>query len=356
MNSVYSVLINKGKHNLGHLLQGPITVEESIDDIALRITFTVHITSDFPTIQNAMDCVIKGVPFGGTSKVTMFSGVIWQLESSRNGAGKLDITVFERTKYLKESEEQYQFKAGTASTRLKIYARDWEIPLGNIPDTKTMLAPALYRPQSIFTSIRKDLIETAQKGGDLYKPRIMSSKLELYKIGSNKKVWQLKGTHYDVGQSRTMDGMVTQVKILGTKEKVKKAKKRKKTSKKGQESGGKLRATTTTEVQTLDPIKAVIKGKTDKFGTIQKVIKAEKAADLPGAKKEAQEMLSPTVKEVFRGSGLGINTLRAGDKIEFESLPYPVYVLSVTHRLQEQDEMTITAATLDYIRRELYRQ
>lgn len=342
-DTVYIVRVDKGKYDLGHLLKGPITVDESIDDIALRITFDVLITEDVSKIKNGMDVVIKGVPYGGTSKVTLFSGIIWELDSKRAGHGTLSFTVYERTKYLKESEEQYQFKAGTASARLKTYAKDWEIPTGTVPDTGVKLAPALYYAQSIFTSIRNDLVETAQKGGDLFKARMTSAKLELYKLGSNPTVWKLKGTNFDVGQNRTMDGMVTQVKIIGNDEKKKKKKRRKKGD------------PVVKEVKSLYPIKAVIKGNTADFGTIQKIIKAEKAEDLAEAKKTAQQMLWPNVKEVFRGNGIGINTLRAGDKIVFETLPYPVYVLAVTHKLQEQDQMSITAATLDYIRRELYR-
>jgi hypothetical protein len=320
----YDILI-ADKYYMGDVLEGVITIEDSIDEIASRASFSLEVTPDFPSIKNAMDIKIIGIPYGESATSVIYQGIIWDINSNDTGNKVLPIEVYERTKYLDESEEEYLFKAGmTASDRFKKYSKDWDIPIESVPDTSIKLSQKIYRPQSIYRSMMADLKETALKGGKLFKPRMKGTKLDLIELGTNDPVWKLELLEYR-GQKRSMTGMVTQVKILGA------AKENK-----------------------LSPVQAIKKTKTNEFGTIQKIISANDAEDLAEANRIAESMLTESFIETFTVQGLGINTIKSGDAVSIDGLSYDLIVMSVRNRLGKTDEMLLDLATYDHVRRVYY--
>lgn len=130
---------------------------------------------------------------------------------------KITLTCKERTIYIEESEDEYLFGESTATQRIIKYCRDWGIPTASLVNTRTKLAKAVYRSESILGMMLKDLKETAQKGGNLYKLRMLD-KLNIVQLGSNKTVWKLESIAEDINEKSSLDGMITQVKILGKQE------------------------------------------------------------------------------------------------------------------------------------------
>ena len=110
--------------------------------------------------------------------------------------------------------------------------------------------------------MKKDLKETAVKGGDLYKLR-MANKLNLFKIGSNTKVYKLESVLEDMDEKYSLSGLVTQVKVLGKNDKNDKK----------------------------TPIIGTYKKNTDKFGTIQKILQDEKLIILTRLRAQRKDYL-----------------------------------------------------------------
>ncbi|SFH21087.1 hypothetical protein SAMN05660649_04258 [Desulfotomaculum arcticum] len=323
LNKYEVVLANR--YYLRELLES-ITLEDSLGEIAYKATVKIVVTPDFPGINPGQEIRVSGIPFGGSSMVYLLHpGVVWDCDSITRGQKHLPVIVYDQSIYIAKSEDEYLFPAGqTAAQRLKKYAADWGIPLGQIPNTGVQLAKAIYRAQPIYNMILTDLQETVKKGGKMYRPRMTPSGLELFELGANKTVWALEtGQNVEeVNQRRTLEGAVTQVKVLGA----------------GQEEG-------------RSPVLALEKGDTAKLGTIQKVIQDSKITTVADAKQSAKEMLAG-VQQTIPVIGIDINTIRAGDKVHLND--WPLLVVSVKHELGSPGRMTLELAEESYVRRNFY--
>lgn len=322
LNQYEVVLANK--YYLRELIES-ITLEDALDEIAYRATIRMVVTSDFPGIAPGQEMRVSGIPLGGSNMVyLLYPGMVWEAESINRGQKHIDVTVYDKTIYLAKSEDEYLFPAGiTATQRLKRYASDWGIPLSNNADTKIQLSKAVYRPQSIYSMIRADLQETASKGGDMFRPRMTPNGLELIKLGSNSTVWTLETENIEeLTQKRTLEGAITQVKVLGHADEDKKS-----------------------------PVLAIVKGEVGKYGTLQKVLQDEKIKNPTQAKTAGEKLLSG-IQETFTVVTTDINTIRAGDKVQLNSMD--LLVTSVRHELGSPGHMTLELASEDYVRRRYY--
>lgn len=322
----FQVILN-GTHRLEDLVTS-ISLRDSLDEIAYTANIKLIVTESLPALGPGQSLIIKGVSTDSQQVETLLSGVVWDCNSNNRGIKELDITVYELTKYLACSEDEYLFPAGqTASQRLRKYAADWDIELGELVDTKVPLAQGVYRSQSIYSMILEDLKGTLTNGGEMYRPRINDSKLELFSIGSNSQVHllDLDNNLLDVSQKRTLAGTVTQVKVLG------KSRDDKKT-----------------------PVLAIEQGETEKYGTIQKIIQDSSVATTAAAKEKAQQMLSG-IEENITVNCIDINTIRAGDAVRFKEFPeWELLVASVQHDLGIPGQMFLELASSDSVKRRFY--
>lgn len=318
----YEVVL-QNKYYLRELIEN-ISLTESLDQIAYQASITLNIPGDFPGIEPGQEIRISGVPFGATNQVPLLHpGVVWECSSTASVIKKMTLTVYDRTIYLAKSEDECLFAAGgTASQRLKKYATDWEIKLAALPDTKTKLKKSVYRAQTIYSMIMNDLKETVKSGGDMYIPRMTSSGLELFKIGGNKTVWRLEGIE-EATQSRTLEETVTRVKVLGTES--------------GEDAPAK--------------VLAIASGETAKYGVLQRIVQDDDVKTTEAAKKLAQSML--TGKGVsYSVSCTDLNTVRAGDKVNFNGLG--LIVSSVTHQLGDPGHMTLELSSFEEVKRRYF--
>ncbi|MED3244899.1 phage portal protein [Bacillus thuringiensis] len=252
-------------------------------------------------------------------------GVVWDLDSVTTGTKDLRVTIYDRTIFLQESEDEYYFPSGrTASQRLRKYASDWGIPLSRVPDTRVSLAKTVYRPQSLWSMIESDLKETVKKGGAMYRARMTPSGLELFEIGSNSRVWILESGQniIEVGQNRTLQGAVTRVKVVGKAED-------------GQRS----------------TLITTVSGDVAKYGTLQKVLQDDKITTVTQGRTAARDMLRG-VEETFRVVALDINEIRAGDTVELNKKN--LIVTSVSRTLGSPGEMSLSLASKNYVKRRFY--
>lgn len=316
----YEVVLDN-RYFLSELVQ-EISLEESLEEISYRASIRLVVTPDLPGIIPGQEIRISGIPYGGTGMTYLLHpGIVWECSSSNSSTKYLSLTVYDRTIYLAKSEDERLMPSGqTASDRLKLYAKEWGIPVGNLPDTRISLARNIKRTQTIYSMIQEDLKETADKGGELFRPRMTTSGLELIKLGDNKTKWDLEVIE-DVTQSRTLEGAVTQVKVLGAQ----------------------------ASDEKLAPVLAVVKKDVEKFGTLQKVIQDSKIETIDQAQKAAQKTLIG-IQETFSVTAPDINLIRAGDEVRLNGTT--LWVTRVTHRLGTPGHMDLELALPGKVRRD----
>jgi hypothetical protein len=322
----YSVVL-KDKYDISDFVES-IVLADSLDQIAYRADIRLVESADFAKlgIDVGQPIRIIGKPHGSNNETDLFPpAVIWDFDRSERKIKRRTITAYDRTIYLQKSEDEFLFPADqTASQRLKIYAEKWGIPLGSIPNTGIPLAKARYYPRSLYSMIKEDLQETVKKGGKMFRPRMTRSGLELFQLGSNKTIWILeRGQNIEeLEQSRTLEGAITQVKVVGKMKKDKRA-----------------------------PVLAVVKGETQKYGTLQKVLSDDKIKTAAQANAAGKELLTG-VQETFTVTSLDINSIRAGELVELDGKN--LIVMYVRHELGQPGHMTLQLASEGYVKRRYY--
>ncbi|MEC0330103.1 MULTISPECIES: XkdQ/YqbQ family protein [Paenibacillus] len=328
----YEVVL-QNKYYLRELVEG-ISLKDSLDQISYQGTIQLKIPASFPGIEPGQEIRISGVPFNGDGGVSgaggksmvhlLHPGVVWECSSSIKQTKHMTVTVYDRTIYLAKSEDECLFPAGgTASQRLRKYAADWNIKLDSVPDTKTKLKKAVYRPQTLYSMIMSDLKETVKAGGNMYIPRMTPAGLTLFQVGSNKTVWVLEQLE-EATQNRTLEGSVTRVKVIGTEDQKENA---------------------------PSKVLAVADGETAKYGVLQRIVQDENVKTASAAKKFAESMLMG-LGQTFSVTCVDLNTVRAGDKVNFNGLN--LIVTSVSHELGEPGHMTLELATEADVKRRYF--
>jgi hypothetical protein len=314
------------KYRLGEVERG-ITLEESLDEIAMRATLQPAVVASFPAIDPGQALRVLSSGPNSADLAVVFDGLVWECNSSLSRIKSLSVVGYDRTIYLARSEDEYLLPEGqTASGRFKKYAGDWQIPLGTVADTKILLAQAVYRAREIYAMISSDLAETAYKGGGLFRARMKGTQLELVELGSNQVVWILAAGENveELGQRRTLEGTVTQVKVLGSE----------------------------TIGSELSGILAIEKGETGKYGTLQKVIQDSKVTTESEARARAKLLLSG-IQETFAVAARPcVPSIRAGDQVRLGDLS-PI-VVSVKHELGTPGKSTLELADRELVRRRFY--
>ncbi|WP_411345507.1 phage portal protein [Paenibacillus sp. WLX1005] len=323
----YKVIV-KDKYDVTQLVE-TISLRDSLDQISYQASVRLALDggSGLPALTPGMDIRISGIPFGDKNyHPLLHPAVIWEIESTNSGTKRLNMTVYDRMIYLEKSEDEYLLpKDQTASQRIRKYAKDWSITLGNIPDTKTKLGKAVYRAQTIFSMLFADLKETAKSGGPMFHPRMTSRGLELFELGSNSKVQELDRL-IDLTQMRTLEGAVTKVKVLAANE-----------ATNGKEVPSKVLAIEEKDTATL--------------GTLQKLMNDDQIKTADAAKKYAKNYLTG-VQQTFTVTAPDMNTIRAGDAVLLSGMT--LIVMTVSHDLGNPGTMTLELATTDYVRRRYY--
>lgn len=317
-----ATIIVKDNYIVDNLNEG-ITLSESIDGVAYKATVKLVETEQLKSIQ-----LVKGngieiwdTDFQTKKSIRIFKGIVWEVTRSRKSK-RLVLSCRERTIYIEESEDEYLLPEGqTATQRATQFCNDWRIPIGNFANTNIALSKAIRRNDTIFGMMIKDLKETSQKGGSLYKYR-MIDKLDLVEIGSNQDVWKLESIAESIEDKSSLEGVVTQVKVLGKQEDDKKT-----------------------------PVIGLYQKNVVGYGTIQKILQDEKIKSVEEAKNRAESLFS-TGEESINVSGIDINTIRAGDKVSLDGVF--LYVTDITHNLGSTGKMDLNLGDLDYIRRKFY--
>ena len=317
-----ATIILKNSYKVENLNEG-IYLSEAIDGVAYSATVKLVETKELKNIGllKGDSIIISDVNFETKKVERIFKGVVWEIRKSGSIIKHLKLVCKERTIYMEESEDEYLFQEGTATQRINQYCNDWGIPIGSLASTDITLIKNIYRRNTILDMILKDLKETAQKGGGLFKCR-MTDRFNLIEIGSNSTVWKLESILKDIETVSSLDGIVTQVKVLGKQ-----------------------------EDDVKSPVIGVYKNNTNKYGTIQKIVQDEKIESSSEAETRANNLFN-TGEESVRVTCIDINTIRAGDRVSLNGVI--LYVIDINHNLGTPGKMTLNLASLQEIRRRFY--
>lgn len=350
----YDVIV-ADKWAIGDLIES-ISVDESLDQVAMSATVKCVVTPDWPAIQVGNNARIIGYPYGVTDYKVSFlhPGVVWTLNSDTLGTKEMTLTIFDKTVYLAKSEDQYLFNEGeTADFRIRRICTDWDIPIKTLPNTGVKLARQVIRGQTIATMLQNFLTETAVKGGSLYRARMTPQGLEVFELGTNSTVWKLETdqTVEELTQNRTLEGSITKVKVLG-KSSAKTAVKNK--NKPGTKTANASITYDYPDSEQLHPVAAIATGDVDNFGTLQKIIEdSTRIKTVYDATTLAESMLYD-LQQTFTVRMIDINTMRVGDKVNLNGMD--LIVTGITHDFGEPGHMTLQLADIGYVRWKFYNE
>lgn len=206
----------------------------------------------------------------GEKKDEVFRGWTWtRYHQSTLEESALKIKCYDNLIYLQESESSYYYSKGKSTKAvMKDIANNWGIKIKY--SYSSITNPKLVLRGTLSDMIISDILNPVKnRTGTKY--TIYSQKDVMYvaPVGSNTKIYKIesKNNAVEVKSEKTMDGMVTKVKILGSAEK-----------------SGKV------------PVAATVKGDTKKYGTLQKIITKDSDDSLSDAKKEANAIIQVSGK------------------------------------------------------------
>lgn len=208
----------------------------------------------------------------GTKKDEVFRGWLWtEYHESDMEASELTLKCYDNLIYLQESEDSFYFSKGKRTKNvLTTICKKWGIKLNY---TYSSINHGKLPIKGSLSNIITDLLEKVRKRtGKKYVIESHKDVLHIKPEGTNKKVYQIlrKNNATEVKWEKSMDGMTTKVKILGTVKK---------------KNGD--------NVKEKEKVMATVKGNTKKYGTLQKLQTKGSDDSLAKAKKEAKT----TIKE-----------------------------------------------------------
>jgi len=328
-------LVLKNKYKL-QIVSESVTLKETIDGIAYTLSISLIETEELANIGISKGDSIELYDYAYQDKnyTKIFCGVIWDIDKDKKNK-KISLTGKERTRVIEESEDEYLWSEGqTASQRGTIICNDWGIPIGNFLDTGIGLSKD-KRKESLYGMMKKDLKETAQKGGGLYKFR-MDTSLNLVELGSNYIIYKLDNIIDDLKEKDSLEGAITQIKVLGKED----------TKSSNSSSSG------SEKELVLSPVIGLFKRNTESYGTLQKIIDDDKVDDYAKAQSKADCLFSSGESSKSLNCCEDINTLRAGD---FASVyDENICVTEITHTLGSGGKMSLTVMKMEDVRRKFY--
>lgn len=289
-----------------------LILQDNDGEIAQRVTITLaNIEKDGKRLSQIFQVRDRVFVYAndGERNEEVFRGFIWERTmSGRNHS--LVLTCYDNLIFFQESEEYQFFSKGYATkTICSTLCEKWGVKLHY--NYESITHPQMPCRGNLSDIFKTDLLEEVKKKTGV-KPVMLSKQDEVYidRVGSNSTVYKLfsgnKGNLTDVGETTTMQGMVTKVVILGKEDKNDRA----------------LVADTAV-------------GNTAEYGTLQKVLNLSSGTDLAEVKKEAQEILKEkgAPKQTYSVSAVDIPWIRKGDKVNVEAGTVKGYfiVTSITH-------------------------
>ena len=298
-NPFYTVYIVSGntKYNITSAIEG-IEINDEEKQMAKSVTIQIMDAKSgdrkLSSIINVRDRVFVYADDGEKSD-EVFRGFIWTRgykESTDDH--KLAIKCYDQLIYLQESEDSQYFSSGKQTKDVMAsICKSWGITLQySYESIKHSKLPLRGTLSDMITS---DILDLVKK--DTGKKYVITSEKDVMYVkteGQNKTVYNIKAGENAISTTSetTMDGMVTQVKIVGKADNNERRK-----------------------------VEATVKGDTDKYGTLQKVVSRDGETSLSELKKEANTTIKEDGKPKWESEVVvpDIPWIRKGDKVKVEA-------------------------------------
>lgn len=301
------------KYNITNAITD-LTLEELESGIAQKVSLRMkqlrHDGKWTTNLFNVHDRMYVYANTGSGAK-EVFRGYIWEDVYEKSDTQELIFTAYDRLIYLQESEEYKYYSAGKSTKAIfQDICSNKGITLKYSYESITHSKLALRGTLSdIFED---DLLEAVRrKKGKRGIVRDTKGTMEVFTEGSgNSTVYKLYngagGNLISTKHTETMDGITTKVIILGS-----------------EKDGARA------------PIKATVKGKTDQYGTIQKILTSSDSDKLSEVKEEANQIIKDkgTPQKYIEISAIDNPWIRKGDTIYLQDgyrTGY-AYVKSISH-------------------------
>lgn len=312
-NPSYYITVVSGdtKYNLRPAITS-LELSQPEKDMAQKLVFTcanVKVNGEYLRTMIGLGDKVYVNYDSGDGKKEKFRGEIWTSKSKNDTEREIGFVAYDKLIYLQESKDSFYFSKGkTTKSIVESICKKWGIKLSYT--YKSIKHPKLAIHTKNISDIIFDLLEEVRlKTGDRYCIRCIKGVLTIQNVGTNETIYHIvkKENLMSSTVERTKSGMVTKVVIRGP-----------------QNKAGKT------------PIKAIVKGDTSKYGTLQDEISKSKDTSLKEAKKEAKQIISEKGKPfVTRKIEEAIDNpnINRGDKVHIESgnISGDYYVLSIEH-------------------------
>ena len=257
----------------------------------------------------------------GEKNEEVFRGFVWSI-GSRWGTEDRDLRMrcYDNLIYFQESEESAYFSAGKSTKDvLESICSKWGVTLEYSYESITHSKLALRG--TLTDIIMEDLLEPVrERTGTKY---VLVSEKDVIKVrsyGQNTTVYKIEGSQNAISGSVTqdMDGMVTQVVILGK-----------------------------ADDDDRVPVEATVSGDTGTYGTLQKLMSRDENTTLAAAKEEAQTIINEKGKpgEVYEIEAPDIPWIRKGDKVSLNvgTISGKFIAIAIDRTIEnQQKKMTMT--------------
>ena len=261
----------------------------------------------------------------GQSTEPVFKGFIWDI-SPKSSLSDENITIkcYDQLIYWQESEDAIFFSAGrTTSSVLSEIAEAWGFRLKYFYEDITH--EQLVLRGSIADFITADILDPIQRStGKKYVIRSDNGNISVIYVGNNQTVYHLSKSNNatEVRRYKTMNGVVTQIIIIGTAD-----------------DDGK------------SPIEATHRGETSNYGTLQKFIIRSEDTDIIKANDEAKSIIATDGVPKWEYDIIAVNIpwIRKGDKVRVETdkLDGFYIVTSVSREISNRGQlMTVTVTDI----------
>lgn len=299
-NPIYTVYLVDGdtKYNITPAVIN-IDFSDQAKQIAQAVTLTISNIKASGTTMASLIKVRQRVFINaddGTQKGEVFRGWVWTkyLEAATTGQ-EISVKCYDNLIYFQESEDSRYFSSGRKTDDIMgTICKDWGIKLSysysTITHNKLVLRGTL---SDIFTS---DILEKVkERTGKKYVITSQKDVMYVKPVGGNSPVYNILAKKNAVGTraEQSMDGMITQVVILGKAE----------------------------DKSERRPVVATVSGDKSTYGTLQKLKDKKEDTSLADAKKEAQNIIKEKGKPswVYEVRSPDIPWIRKGDKVHVEA-------------------------------------
>lgn len=290
-----------------------LSLRESDGEIAQKVSVTlanVLVNGEYlSALINVRDRIFVYANDGDRSE-EVFRGFVWTRSYKSKTEKLLTLTCYDNLIYFQESEEYQYFSAGYSTKSIcSSICKKWGVTLNYTYESITH--PKLPLRGKLADIFMSDLLdEVKKKTGKKYVMRSIQDAVHINSVGSNTTVYKIyrgkDGNAIDTTSEITMQGMITKVIITGKEDKEDRA-----------------------------AVEATVNGKTDLYGTLQKVLSVSSGTDLAEVKTEANELLKEngSPKQSFTITAVNIPWIRKGDRVQVEAGDLNAYfiVKGITH-------------------------